>query len=199
MNRIECRNLYDDCTKEAGLAPLNDTELEEILDKFNHSSSGYKTIPIDDFIKTCGPTIHQSFFKELNIEENDLNLFPEIELMNDPNADLEIEQVDLNDSANFSLGGESSDEDDDEQGEGEGKKSNSKKMHLNKASDPNYEKLLIHLRSVMALNDKGNMYGCCCEAMCLNVTGTDENIPNKGSKVEHWGIGIGLYFNFILS
>lgn len=137
----------------------------------------------------------------MNIEEDDFNLFPEFEAdigVVDPNADLEVEQIDLNESGAFSLDADSSDDDDEDQ-EGEGKANNGKKVQLKKAADPNYEHLQIHLRTIMPLNEKAGKYACCCEAMCLNVTGTDKKIPNKGSKVENWGIGIGLYYNFLLS
>ena len=39
----------------------------------------------------------------------------------------------------------------------------------------------------------------CCEALCLNVTGTEADVPIKGSEVEEWGIGVGLFYNFLKS
>jgi hypothetical protein len=68
---------------------------------------------------------------------------------------------------------------------------------LKDEAEPDYPKLKQYLKTIMPVNKHGQPYKVCPEAIKLNITGDHHNTPLKGSDIENWGLGVGLYYAFL--
>ena len=70
------------------------------------------------------------------------------------------------------------------------------RLGLREDEDPDLGKLDQYIRSIMPLNKAGKRFQL-CEATDLNIHGDHHQTPLRGSDIENWGIGIGLYYAFL--